>query len=110
MVRDPVQQFLSCYQERFQRALKREASELTLDELHSALVNYTEPGMSYGCSNEIARFIAPSSDERVNRGRLGCDEIRETKRRLAQCTITNVATWRNDLTIQCGSSSTGIPG
>jgi len=101
MVRDPIDQFLSCYQERLEPAIGRKASELPLETLENVLTGYTEMSNPHGCTNEIARFISPSylNDEQVNRGQLSREAIQETKRRISQCTITDV-TQRHDDTLR----------
>ena len=97
MIRDPVEQFLSCYQERFQNKLGKKVSELPLEDLKDAVGGYTEPSMPYGCSNEIARFVSPSlDDERVNKGLLSQEAIQESKRYISQCTIGNIVDHHND--------------
>ena len=97
MVRDQIEQFLSCYKERFEPHLHKKVLDLSPGELEEALESNTEPHMPHGCSNEIARWLSPAwSDMHANRGWLSLEEIDETKRRLTGCTITNIVHRHND--------------
>ena len=92
MVREPVDRWCSCYEERLRPRLhRRDFTSLTPWELEEVAANHTD-GL-YGCNNEIARFIGPSSgwgDKRTNDGALTREEVLETERRLSQCVIGNV--------------------
>lgn len=92
MVREPVDRWCSCYEERLRPRLhRRDFTSLTPWELEEVAANHTD-GL-YGCNDEIARFIGPSSgwgDKRTNDGALTREEVLETERRLSQCVIGNV--------------------
>ena len=98
IVREPVSRFVSCYTERFERTYGKPIEQLTDAELDEALVNASEVLPPHGCSNEIARWLSPVGwdDRAVNQGKFSSDELDETKRRLASCSIGNVVDYPNE--------------
>ena len=90
-VRSPISRFESCYAERLARG-GRPLANLSREELSRALV---ETEGVHSCTNEIARWVAPTNswgEERLRASGLVLteDELREAKRRMDQCVVANI--------------------
>lgn len=92
-VREPVARFQTCYQERLSAGIGgRSLKNLSSPELLEVL-KLTD-GL-HGCSNEMARWIAPTAawgEDRLSEPgiTLSTGELEETQRRINRCVVVNI--------------------
>ena len=92
-VRDPVARFQSCYKERLSAGMGgRPLENLSSPEL---LEVFKRTDGLHSCSNEIARWIAPTAawgEERLSEPgvTLSAGELAETQRRMNRCVVVNM--------------------
>ena len=92
-VREPVARFQTCYQERLSARMGgRPLKNLSSPELLE-VIKLTD-GL-HGCSNEMARWIAPTAawgEERLSEPgiTLSTGELEETQRRINRCVVVNI--------------------
>ena len=92
-VREPVERFQSCYKERLSAGMGgRPLENLSSPEL---LEVFKQTDGMHSCSNEIARWIAPTTawgEERLSEPGiiLSTDELLETQRRMNRCVVVNI--------------------